>query len=93
MMAEFDTPNDVISRRRRTYAAGYRKIDAYVPFPIEELAEAIGFHKNGVALVCLIGGSAAALTGYLCSGGFQQRQLSHQYWRPAADIRGHRLLS
>ena len=33
------------------YGAGYRKIDAYSPFPLEELSEAIGFHKNGVALV------------------------------------------
>ncbi len=45
-----------LSRRRRTYGAGYRKMDAYAPFPVEELSEAIGFHHNGVALVCLIGG-------------------------------------
>ena len=56
LMAEFDNVNDAIVAARRTYAAGYRKMDAYSPFPVEELAEAIGFHKNGVALVCLIGG-------------------------------------
>ena len=56
LMAEFDNVNDAVSAARRTYGAGYRKIDAYSPFPVEELSEAIGFHKNGVALVCLIGG-------------------------------------
>ncbi len=38
------------------YGAGYGKIDAYSPFPVEELSEAIGFHQNGVALICLVGG-------------------------------------
>ena len=56
LMAEFDNVNDVITAARRVYGAGYRKIDAYSPFPLEELSEAIGFHKNGVALICLIGG-------------------------------------
>jgi len=56
LMAEFDSVNDVISAARHVYGAGYRKIDAYSPFPLEELSEAIGFHKNGVALVCLVGG-------------------------------------
>ena len=64
LMAEFDNVNDVITAARRVYGAGYRKIDAYSPFPLEELSEAIGFHKNGVALVCLVGG----LLG--CTGAF-----------------------
>jgi hypothetical protein len=64
LLAEFDTPTDLVAAARRTYEAGYKKIDAYTPFPIEELSEAIGFHKNGVALVVLIG----ALLG--CFGGF-----------------------
>src|SRR5215475_13215555 len=64
LMAEFENVNDAITAARRTYAAGYRKMDAYSPFPVEELSEAIGFHKNGVALICLIGG----LLG--CTGAF-----------------------
>ena len=56
LLAEFEDVNDAIVAARRVYAAGYRKIDAYAPFPVEELSEAIGFHKNGVALVCLVGG-------------------------------------
>jgi hypothetical protein len=56
LMAEFRDVNSAIIAARSTYAAGYRKVDAYSPFPVEELSEAIGFHKNGVALICLIGG-------------------------------------
>lgn len=64
LMAEFDNVNDAVIAARRTYAAGYRKLDAYSPFPVEELSEAIGFHNNGVALVCLIGGLLGLTAAY-----------------------------
>lgn len=64
LMAEFEDVNDAIRAAQAAYAAGYRKMDAYSPFPVEELSEAVGFHKNGVALICLIGG----LLG--CTGAF-----------------------
>ena len=69
IMAEFDSPSDLVAAARRTYEAGYQKIDAYSPFPIEELAEAIGFHTNAVPLVVLIGGLLGCVSGY-----------SLQYW-------------
>jgi hypothetical protein len=65
MMAEFDTPTDIVVAARRTSEAGYKKIDAYSPFPIEELAEAIGFHHNGVALITLIGGLLGLFGGFM----------------------------
>jgi len=65
LMAEFDSPTAVVAAARQTSSAGYQKIDAYSPFPVEELAEAIGFHKNGVPLVVLIGGILGGLSGYL----------------------------
>jgi hypothetical protein len=64
MMAEFDTPGDLVSAARRTFEAGYKKIDAYTPFPIEELSEAIGFHRNSVPLVVLIGGILGGCSGF-----------------------------
>jgi hypothetical protein len=64
LMAEFETPTDIVSAAKRTHEAGYRKIDAYSPFPIEELAEAIGFHRDTVALVTLIGGLLGMFGGY-----------------------------
>jgi hypothetical protein len=65
LMAEFDSPSALVAAAHRTHEAGYRKIDAYSPFPIEELAEAIGFHHNRVPLVVLIGGLIGGLSGYL----------------------------
>jgi hypothetical protein len=64
-MAEFASAQDLVVAARRTHEAGYRKIDAYSPFPVEELADAIGFHKNNVALVALLGAITGGLTGYL----------------------------
>lgn len=65
LMAEFDDVNDAIVAAQKSYAAGYRKMDAYAPFPVEELSEAVGFEKNGVALVWLVGGLLGCSAAYL----------------------------
>ena len=65
IMAEFDSAQSLVEAARHTHEAGYKKIDAYSPFPVEELAEAIGFHRNHVPLVALIGAITGGLTGYL----------------------------
>lgn len=64
LMAEFETPTDVVEAARATYDAGYRRINAYSPYPIEELAEAIGFHSTRLPLIVLIGGIIGGLVGY-----------------------------
>jgi hypothetical protein len=69
LMAEFDTAQELMDAAHKTHQAGYQKLDAYSPFPIEGLAEAIGFYKNRVSLVVLIGGLIGGLSA-----------LSLQYW-------------
>jgi len=64
IMAEFETSEKLLDAAHKAYAAGYRKMDAYSPLPVEGLAEAIGFTRNWVSLVVLGGG----LCG--CAGGF-----------------------
>jgi hypothetical protein len=56
LLAEFDTPSHLVIAARAAHSSGYRRMDCYTPYPVEEAAEAIGFHRNEVSLVCLIGG-------------------------------------
>jgi hypothetical protein len=65
LMAEFDTPSELLAATRRAYLEGYRRMDAYTPFPVPDLAEALGFHKTNVPLVTLVGGILGGLTAYL----------------------------
>jgi hypothetical protein len=65
LMAEFDNPEDLLVAAQRAHDEGYRRMDAYSPFPIEGLADAIGFHRSGLPLVVLIGGILGGLGGYL----------------------------
>lgn len=64
LVAEFDTPTEIVVAARQAHEQGYRKMDAYSPFPVEGLSEAIGFHKDNVALICLVGGILGLVTAY-----------------------------
>lgn len=64
LLAEFESPDDLLAAALRAHADGYRHLEAYTPFPIEGLAEAIGFHHNRLPLLVLIGGIAGALGGF-----------------------------
>jgi hypothetical protein len=61
VMAEFETPEDLLEAAERAYAHGYRRMDAYTPIPFDGLAEAIGFKTNKVAPCVLIGGICGAV--------------------------------
>ncbi|MCU1267093.1 MAG: hypothetical protein JWM21_3411 [Acidobacteria bacterium] len=63
-MAEFDNPTDLVAAARRTYQAGYRRINGYSPYPIEELSEAIGFTHTALPIIVLIGGVLGGLGGF-----------------------------
>jgi hypothetical protein len=64
IMGEFETPDQLLAAAKKARAAGYKHIDAYTPFPIEGLAEAIGFRWTAVPLITLIGGIGGGLTGF-----------------------------
>jgi len=74
LMAEFTDPGSVVAAARRVREAGYRNVDAFSPYPIEELSEALEFHKSKLPLLVLIGGAAGLVGGY-----------GLQYWTSVID--------
>ncbi|MDB6124983.1 MAG: hypothetical protein JWQ71_3976 [Pedosphaera sp.] len=64
LMAEFENHEVLVDATQRTYAEGYRKLDAYSPFPVHGLSEALGRRKTRVPLIVLLGGMTGGLGGY-----------------------------
>ncbi|HXG63622.1 MAG TPA: DUF3341 domain-containing protein [Blastocatellia bacterium] len=64
LLAEFDNPTAVVNAAHHAYEEGYRKMDAYSPYPIEELSEAVGFHHTRLPLIVLAGGIIGGLAGF-----------------------------
>jgi hypothetical protein len=64
VMGEFSTPEELIHAVEKVREAGYRRVNAYSPFPVEGLSEALGLKRNMVPLICLIGGLTGGLGGF-----------------------------
>lgn len=64
LLAEFDSAEALLHAAHKVRQAGYTKTDAYSPFPIHGLAEAIGFHEHLVPKFVLVAGIAGAIAGY-----------------------------
>jgi hypothetical protein len=74
VMGEFSHPQDLVDAIENVRADGFTKIDAYTPYPIEEVWEAIGHHRSPVPLIVLIGGIIGGLAGFFL-----------QYWVAAVE--------
>ena len=74
VMAEFENPTDLVAAARKVYSLGYRRINGYSPYPIEELSEAIGFTHTSLPLIVFIGGVVGGLAGFFM-----------QYWIEVID--------
>lgn len=75
LMAEFDNPDDLLRAARRSFAEGYRRMDAYSPMPVEGLAEAVGRPRRRLPLLALAGGVVFGLAGFLL-----------QYWVAVIEL-------
>lgn len=64
LMAEFETPGQLVAAARKTREAGFKKFDAYTPYPIHELDDAMDLHDNRVSLFTLIAGILGCIGGF-----------------------------
>src|SRR5271168_1193485 len=64
VMGEFETAHQLLHAAEQVRDAGYKHMDAYAPFPVEGLSEALGLGRNRVALVTLLGGLCGGLGGF-----------------------------
>jgi len=62
-LAEFESPEALKDAARRAHKEGFRKMDAYTPFPVEGLPEELGVHRSPMPAVVLIGGLIGGLGG------------------------------
>jgi hypothetical protein len=72
VMGEFSTPEELVHAVEKVREAGYRRVNAYSPFPVDGLSEALGLKHNMVPFITLLGGLAGGLGGFL-----------FQYWSAA----------
>jgi hypothetical protein len=63
IMAEFDTATELVDAARQVRDAGYKKTDAFSPFPLHEIDEALGIKRSILPFLVLGGGVAGLLTG------------------------------
>ncbi|VTU33531.1 hypothetical protein H4CHR_03233 [Variovorax sp. PBS-H4] len=64
LMAEFATADELLAAARRVHAVGYRHAEAYSPFPVEGLAEALGFQGSRVPFFTFVGAALGGASGF-----------------------------
>jgi hypothetical protein len=64
VMGEFSTPQELIHAVEKVREAGYRRVNAYSPFPVEGLSEALGLKRNMVPFITLLGGLVGGVGGF-----------------------------
>jgi hypothetical protein len=64
LLAEFQGPHELVEAARRVRSEGYREVDAFTPYPVEELSEALHLGRSHIPKIVLAGGIVGALGGY-----------------------------
>lgn len=64
LLAEFESPEQILAAAHKTHEAGYKRVDAFTPIPVEGLAEAIGFQWTSLPIVVFLGGLFGGLGGF-----------------------------
>ena len=69
ILAEFDSAEDLMAATKKVRAKGYRRMEAYSPFPVEGIVEVIGHRESNLLVGVFIGGVVGALVGFLLQYG------------------------
>ena len=64
LLAKFSSPETLVSAARHATDAGYRELDAYSPFPVEDLSEAMRLKPSRLPYAVLGGGITGGLLGF-----------------------------
>jgi hypothetical protein len=64
LLAEFENAESLVAATRQTREAGYQRIDAYAPFPVDGLSEALGLTRTSLSWIVLLGGILGAIGGF-----------------------------
>ena len=64
LLAEFDSPEKLVEASKAVHGNGYGRIDAYTPFPVEGLDEALGIRGSWLPFLVLMGGITGGCTGF-----------------------------
>lgn len=64
LLAEFDSATELTDAARQVRDAGYRKTDAFSPFPLHEIDEALGIKRSILPYLCFAGGITGMFTGF-----------------------------
>ena len=64
LLAEFNTPGELVHATEAARDAGYRRMECYTPYPVEEAAGALDCHRNRVPLLTLLGGLLGVTTAF-----------------------------
>lgn len=64
LLAEFADTDALIAAAQTLTDRGYRKVEAYSPFPIAGLSEALNYSRTRLPLLVLMGGILGCIGGY-----------------------------
>jgi hypothetical protein len=63
LLAEFETPEDLVDATLHLRMQGYRRLEGHAPFPVDGLAEALGFEERKLPFIAFAGGAVGGVAG------------------------------
>jgi len=76
VVADFDTPEDLLRAIRTVRLAGYSRLEAYTPFPIHGIDEAMGERRSPLGRIVFVVGLAGLASA-----------VAMQWWTGAVDYK------